>query len=79
MDYVFTREELHVLDSVIPPFRRKKQEPHVEVNIVDILLQKKKCIYSNCFFAQVCIQIAHQWERTELLGYSQKQLESQHQ
>ncbi|XP_046442377.1 sodium bicarbonate cotransporter 3-like isoform X1 [Daphnia pulex] len=30
LDYVFTREELHVLDSVIPPFRRKKQEPLVE-------------------------------------------------
>jgi hypothetical protein len=36
LDYVFTREELHVLDSVIPPFRRKKQEPLVEVCIVDI-------------------------------------------
>jgi hypothetical protein len=36
LDYVFTREELHVLDSVIPPFRRKKQEHLVEECIVDI-------------------------------------------
>lgn len=40
LDYVFTREELHVLDSVIPPFRRKKQEPLVEVCIVDIWLEQ---------------------------------------
>uniref|UniRef100_A0A0P5GM72 Anion exchange protein n=1 Tax=Daphnia magna TaxID=35525 RepID=A0A0P5GM72_9CRUS len=30
LDFVFTREELHVLDSVIPPFRRSKNPPQVE-------------------------------------------------
>lgn len=55
LDYVFTREELHVLDSVIPPFRRSKQVPQVEVSIDDILhlLQKSKCFDLVVFFCSL--------------------------
>ena len=55
LDYVFTREELHVLDSIIPPFRRKKQEPLVEVSVVDIFTWEKEqnVFYSDCSFASL--------------------------
>ncbi len=45
LDFIFTREELHVLDSVIPPFRRKKVDTSAEVSSIDANKKRKNYIW----------------------------------